>query len=274
VVQPVLLDLRGVIARAVDPDDGASRIAALDGLLRGMLARFADVRYAEAARALFGLPPAEPGQNLTVRREVAAGAARHELHHFRKRVEPRLVAQFASALLADADRFTRSRVIAPRLAPMPGRQVVPADPFAWEVAEHEEALSRLWAAIYALRAELLAVERLLSLGAARREVTQQATTAAWRWAQASIEAISYVAAFGSGADDDVGPHDLVALAGWTPPCSDEQAGRLRDAAAEAVDCAGFATLLQGELEIGAAWIGSFADSRDETSTQTMERLIS
>lgn len=54
------------------------------------MARFGEARYAPAARALFGLPPAEPGQNLTVRRELAAAAAGHEVHHFRKRVEPKL----------------------------------------------------------------------------------------------------------------------------------------------------------------------------------------
>lgn len=62
---------------------------------RGLLARFPDVRYASAARALFGLPPAEPGQNLTVRRELAADQAGHEVHHFRKRVEPKLVEKIA-----------------------------------------------------------------------------------------------------------------------------------------------------------------------------------
>ncbi|MGH4013656.1 MAG: hypothetical protein ACRDSL_06925 [Pseudonocardiaceae bacterium] len=51
--------------------------------------------------------------NLTVRRELAAAEAGHEVHHFRKRVEPKLVAQIAWELLADADRFTRSPAIAP-----------------------------------------------------------------------------------------------------------------------------------------------------------------
>ena len=87
----VLLDLRGIVARAVDPADDASRTAALDGTLRGLLARYQDARYAPAARALFGLPPAAPGQNLTVRRELSAEQAGHEVHRFRKRVEPKLI---------------------------------------------------------------------------------------------------------------------------------------------------------------------------------------
>jgi hypothetical protein len=92
---PVLLDLRGIVDRAVDPADEASRTAALDGTLRGLLARFPDTRYAPAARTLFGLPPAQPGQNLTSRRDLAAEQAGHELHHFRKRVEPRLIEKVA-----------------------------------------------------------------------------------------------------------------------------------------------------------------------------------
>jgi hypothetical protein len=271
---PVLLDLRGVISRAVDPDDEASRTTALDGVLRGLLARFPDARYAEAARALFGLPPAEPGQTLTVRRELAAGAASHEVHHFRKRVEPRLIDQLASALLADADRFTRSRMIAPRLAPPTGRQTVPADPFAWEVAEHEEVLCKLWAAIYAARAELLATQRLLSFGADRQQVIRQAVTAAWRWAQASLEAISYVGTFGVDTEE-VSAHDLVALAGWAPPVTAEQAAWLRRAAAVTADRAGFVAALDDETELGAAWVEAFFDSDDgQTSPRATERLIS
>ncbi|HEV7453210.1 MAG TPA: hypothetical protein VGO16_17880, partial [Pseudonocardiaceae bacterium] len=219
----------------------ASRTSALDGVLRGLLARFDDGRHSRAARILFGLPPAEPGMKLTPRRTRAAREAGYEEHHFRKRVEPRLIEQLAAALLADADRFTRSRVIAPRLAPSSGRQTVGADPFAWEVAEHEEALARVWAAIYALHAELLAVERLTSLGAGRQQVIDQAVTAAWRWALASTEAATYAAAFGDGAAGHPvsTAHDLICLAGWTPPVSTAHADRLRAAAADGADRAAF-----------------------------------
>lgn len=251
----VLLGLRGVVARAVDPADEASRTAALDGTLRGLLARYDDARYAPAARALFGLPPAEPGQNLTVRRELAATAAGHEVHHFRKRVEPKLIEKVAWELLADADRFTRSAMIAPRLAPVTARQPVPADPFAWEVAEHEEQLSRLWSALYAARAELLAVERLISLEADRMDILQTAVTAAWRWAAARAEAISYTTAF--APDGDTGPDELVALAGWTPPLTAPQASRLTEAAAGGASREQFVAALHGETGLGNTWTEGF-----------------
>ena len=267
-VDPVLLGLRGVLARAVDPADDGSRTAALDGVLRGVLARFPDVRYAVAARALFGLPPAEAGQNLTARRDVAAAAAGHEVHHFRKRIEPRLVEHVAWALLADADRFTRSRVMAPRLAPAGERQAVPADPFAWEVTEHEEALVRVWSAVYALRAELLAVERLVSLDVDRGQIINRIVTAAWRWALASTTITAYIAAFttpdtepdpiaGDRSTGDQGQAELVALAGWTPPMTASEQARLCAAAAGDATRGEFVTALHDEVELGNTWITAF-----------------
>lgn len=251
----VLLDLRGIVARAVDPADEASRTAALDGTLRGLLARFPDARYASAARALFGLPPAEPGQNLTVRREFAAEQSGHEVHHFRKRVEPKLVAKIAWELLADADRFTRSPRIAPRLAPAAGRQPILADPFAWEVAENEEQLSRLWSAIYAARAELLAVERLISLRADRMDILRMAVTAAWRWAAARAEAINYTTAFAPEPQTSV--DELVALAGWTPALTAAQVSRLTEAATGGASREQFVAALHGENGLGNVWTEGF-----------------
>lgn len=261
-----LLDLRGVVARAVDPGDQASRTAALDGTLRGLLARFPDARYASAARALFGLPPAEPGQNLTVRRDLAAEQAGHEVHHFRKRVEPRLIERIAWELLADADRFTRSPMIAPRLAAVTDRQPVHADPFAWEVAEHEEQLSRLWSAIYAARAELLAVERLISLLAHRTDIARAAVTASWRWAAARAEAIGYTTAFAPELDAD----RLVTVAGWTPALTAAQVSRLTEAAAGDATREQFVAALSGETALVDTWTDGFmasGPSGDKTPEQ-------
>jgi hypothetical protein len=256
---PILLDLRGVVARAVDPTDEASRTAALNGTLRGLLARFPDARYATAARVLFGLPPAEPGQNLTVRRDLAAAQAGHEVHHFRKRVEPKLIEKVAWELLADADRFTRSPMIAPRLAPATGRQPVQADPFAWEVAEHEEQLSRLWSALYAARAELLAVERMISLRVDQPDVITTAVTAAWRWAAARAEAISFTTAFAPDLECSVDA--LVALAGWTPPLPRVLASRLTEAAAGGASREQFTAALRGETGLGNIWTEGFLANR-------------
>ncbi|GAA3001761.1 hypothetical protein [Actinokineospora diospyrosa] len=266
-VDPVLLELRGVLARAVDPGDEASRIAALDGTLRGLLARFPDARYAAAARALFGLPPATPGMNLTARRALAAERAGHEVHHFRKRVEPRLIATLTAELLADADRFTHAPLIAPRLAPVSARQPVLADPFAWEVAEQEEQLSLLWSAIYAARAELLAVERLISLRAERTDIVRAAVTAAWRWAGARAEAISYTTAFAPDLTID----ELVALAGWTPPLTPGQTSRLTEAAAGGVAREQFVAHLHGETVLDDTWTTGLLAALQSTEPTSPEQ---
>lgn len=249
---PVLLDLRGVVARAVDPADAASCTAALNGTLRGLLARFPDTRYARAARALFGLLPAEPGLNLTARRDLAAEQAGHEVHHFRKRVEPKLIEKIAWELLADADRFTRTPMIAPRLAVITVHEPVPADPFAWEVTEHEEQLARLWSALYAARAELLAVERLVSLRANRIDLVHAAVTAAWRWAAARAEAIGYTTDY--APDGDTSIDDLLALAGWTPELAEAQASRLTEAAVGGASREQFVHALHNETGIGNTWV--------------------
>jgi hypothetical protein len=248
---PVLLQLRGIVARAVDPADEASRTAALNGTLRGLLAHFPDARYAGAARALFGLPPAEPGLNLTARRDLAAEQAGHEVHHFRKRVEPKLIEQVAWELLADADRFTRMPMIAPRLTPVTGRQPIPADPFAWEVTEHEEQLMRLWSKLYAARAALLAVERLVSLQADRIDQIHATVTAAWHWAAARSEAISYTTAY---SEDDLAVDQLLALIGWTPALTEADASRLMEAAAGSANREQFAHALHSETRLGEVWV--------------------
>jgi hypothetical protein len=221
-------------------------------MLRGLLARFPDARYAAAARALFGLPPAEPGMNLTVRRNLAAEQAGHEVHHFRKRVEPKLIERIAWELIADAERFARLPMIAPRLAPIAARQPVPADPFAWEVTEHEEQLMRLWSALYAARAELLAVERLISLEADRIDLIHAAVTAAWRWAAARAEAISYTTAYAN--EDETSVDELLALVGWTPALTEAETSRLTEAAAGGVAREQFIHSLHNETRLGNAWI--------------------
>lgn len=275
VADPGLLSLRGVIARAADPDDMASRTSALDGVLRGLLAHFDDDRHGRAARILFSLPPAESGMKLMLRRARAARDAGYEVHHFRKRVEPRLLAQLAAALLADADRFTRSQAVAPRLAPSPSRQTVPPDPFAWEVAEQEESLARVWSAIYALRAELVAIERLTSLDAEQQQVIGHAVTAAWRWALASTEASAYTAAFGTAAGDPVSTaRDLVSLAGWIPSLTTTRAERLCAAAARGADRAAFVAALHDDAELGSHWVEAFlTPTTDDASRSRTEKDI-
>lgn len=157
-----LLALRGVVARSVMPHDRLSRIKALNELLARLLVHFPDDTLGEPARILFGLTPGVRGLTLTARRERAASEMSREVDHFRKRIEPKIVQELARQLHADSQDY------APRTTPTPGPVEISGDtPYisagdvaAHDKAEREEALSRLWAHVYRLRAEILRVERL------------------------------------------------------------------------------------------------------------------
>jgi hypothetical protein len=214
-----LLELPGVVARATT-SERTSRVAALDTLLRSSLIRFADQRLAEAARTLFGLPPELAGTTLTVRREAAAAACAREAHHFRKHLEPRILAQLALALAADSDRLLAVAVSAPALLPAAGPAVLPAEVFAWEVAEHAEHLSRLWAQVYALRAELLACQRLASMDPSGADLVAAAERALWAAGRLHVAVADYRRAYGDLLlHGQVAPDALIALAGWAPALS-------------------------------------------------------
>ncbi|WP_194893733.1 hypothetical protein [Catenulispora pinisilvae] len=232
-VDPVLLDLRGVVARAAWPDDPASRLRALESLLRWQLARFAHHRLAVPARLLFGAAPEVMGLTLTERREKAAASADYEVHHFRKRIEPEICEQLADMLNADSEDL-RSRAIPPALGQARRPLRLPADVFAWEAAEHEQALSSLWSGVYALRAALLAAAVATSTsGPDSAQATDAARTALWRLAQTLSAAAAYAAAYGAsvlGADPPTEPEELALLAGWYPVLTDELAAELTTAA--------------------------------------------
>ena len=157
-----LLGLRGVVARAIDRDERLSRVKSLDGLLRKLLAYYPDDVLSEAARVLFGLTPGTRGKSLTERREQAARETGYEADHFRKRIEPKIVKQLAWQLHQDSQNYIpRSRETPPPLEISGDTPYISVgDVSAKDKAEHEEALSRLWAHVYALRAEILKVERL------------------------------------------------------------------------------------------------------------------
>lgn len=234
-LDPGLLNLRGVVARAAWPDDPASRLRALDSLLRWQLARFAHRRLAAPARLLFGAVPEASGMTLTERREKAAVSAKYEVHHFRKRVEPEICEQLAEMLNADSEDL-RSRAIPPALGQARRPLRLPADVFAWEAAEHEQALSLLWSGVYALRAALLAAAVATGTsGPDSAQAADAARTALWRLAQTLSAAAAYVVAYGPtvlGADPPTEPDELALLAGWYPVVSNELATTLESVSAQ------------------------------------------
>ncbi|MBB2912989.1 hypothetical protein FHS43_004284 [Streptosporangium becharense] len=230
---PALLALSGVALRATDPRSTASRARALDGVLRWQLAQLKH-DLADAARILFGASPGTAGASLTDRRAAAAQAAGYEVHHFRKRVEPRLCRLLADMLAADSEEVTAVHVAPPMLtAASRGPLHLPADVFAWEAVEHERMLSTLWAAIYALRAELLDLARLISMDAPASDRRRAAETTMWRYAQVLAAADDYRTAYGDAllhAETTLTPRGMARLAGWIPPLPDDVIDHLSAAA--------------------------------------------
>ncbi|HUR08066.1 MAG TPA: hypothetical protein VM347_36360, partial [Nonomuraea sp.] len=216
---PHLLELRGVKARSLQPNVVGSRARALDALLREQLDRLENAELAEAARLLFGAEASTSGATLTLRRTAAAGAAGYEVHHFRKRIEPKLLELLAWQMRKDSEDFTARHAEPPELHAASGPMMLPADVFAWEAAEHQQALAILWGAVYLLRAQLLTVARLVSMDAAEHDQDAAADRALWRHALLLHAAKAYRAAYGAvllHAATELGPEHLAASAGWTP----------------------------------------------------------
>jgi hypothetical protein len=222
---PVLSRLRGVQARSLRPEEQASRAGALDRLLREQLDEFENAELATAARLLFGAVAATSGATLTSRRQAAAAACGYEVHHFRKRIEPKILELVAWQLRRDSDEFSARQISAPELQAASGPLVLPADVFAWEAAEHQHALAALWGMAYLLRAELVSIARLASMDAPGQELSGAAGAALWRYAQLLAAAARYRAAYGNvllHADPGLGPQEIVGSAGWTPPLTAAQ----------------------------------------------------
>jgi hypothetical protein len=72
-------------------------------LLKATLKALAPKQRREAAEGLFVV--ARGGQTLTERRRYAAAALDYELHHFRKRIEPKLVEEIAWQLHQDSLQY-------------------------------------------------------------------------------------------------------------------------------------------------------------------------
>jgi hypothetical protein len=226
-----LLDLRGVTARSTAPEPEA-RLRALEGLLRWQLACW-DHELAASAQMLFGTA-GTAGTTWTERRQAAAAAAGREFDHFRKRIEPKLCDLVAGLLLADSEAFGRAHAQPPALSRSRTRLRLEPDPFAWEACEHERMLSQLWAAIYALRADLLDVARRASMTGPGPDLEHAADTALWRYGHLLAAADAYRTAWGEQllhSETKLSPRELARLAGWVPDLEPRALDRISTTAA-------------------------------------------
>lgn len=225
----VLLQLRGVSARAIDAADFLSCVKALNGLLLSLLLALGDSEEAQALQIMFAAKPSDRGTTLTDRRSRASrvGTWDYDLDHFRKHVEQRLLRDLAWLLHEDSQNYTPRTKYAPAPSEISGDSpsLTTAD-----VNEQEELLSRIWALVYELRAELIRQARLKERGAEAPELDDASGTALWIVARLLTRIHDYVERYGDrilhgAAEFNV--EGLIRLAGWGSQLSREEANRLR-----------------------------------------------
>ncbi|SER96051.1 hypothetical protein SAMN05443377_12245 [Propionibacterium cyclohexanicum] len=221
-----LLGLRGVVARSIQPDHRLSRVKALDDLLARLLVNYPDDALGEAARVLFGIAPGSRGLTITRRRERAAELIDREAEHFRKRIEPGVVAEVAWQLHRDSQNYIpRGRAVPPPLESSGDTPMIrQGDVANAEAAEHEELLSRVWAHVYALRAEILRVERLKTwpYDPTEPETSRRVLAQAYEARDYEVDAVrrliqAYVDRYGqriTHGDAEFNAEALLRLAGW------------------------------------------------------------
>jgi hypothetical protein len=270
---PELFRLRGVRARALHPESPDSLARSLDGLLREQLDRFENPELAQAARLLFGAGSPASGRTLTARRQAAASASGYEVHHFRKRIEPKVLELVAWQLRRDSEEFTARRASPPELHAEPAQLVLPTDVFAWEAAEHQHVLASLWGAVYLLRAELLTVARLVSMEAPGDEIAAAAAAALWRQAQVLAATARYRGAYGAAllhAATGLGPQEVASYAGWTPALTPAQELLLGGLTAPGQGLADFTARLDaaaGGAVLAASWRQALSGRDGGTATE-------
>jgi hypothetical protein len=244
----LLLQLRGVRARAIDHTDYLSRVKALNALLQSLLLGLGDSEEAQALQILFAARGAERGTTLTERRSRAAkvGDWDYDDTHFRKHIEPRLVRDLAWFLHEDSQNYTPRTQYAPAPTEISGD--TPALTAA-DVNEQEELVSRIWAVVYELRAEL--IHRALVEEAVGPPQTAPAIP--WLVARLLTHIHRYLEQYGQRimhGDAEFRAEGLIRLAGWTSEVTPHEATTLRMllASVQEHDCVAFARLAASHSE--------------------------
>jgi len=226
-----LQHLSGVLARSPRLDETAMRIAALNRLLNDVVTKLeAEPALAAGAPALFGLADGTAGLTLTKRRERCAQALGYEPETVRRHLESRIVRAVAEALREDTLRYKTRTLFggyanneSPAADGSP--RIEPSD-----LVHREELSSRVWSAVYLLRAEFIAVGRARENNDGSLDFEEAANNALYAMALQLHLLDQYVSDYGerimrSGLEHHV--DYLVRIASWHPPFTAEEAARLR-----------------------------------------------
>ena len=215
-------------ARAIDQSRYLSRVKALNGLLGRLLTDLGEGEEARALQILFAVYAEDRGTTLTTRRSRAAGVLGYNDTHFRKNIEPRLVRDLAWFLYEDSQNYTPRTRHAPPETEISGDtpSLTPAD-----VNDQEELVSRIWALVYELRAELIRTARLEALEDADTSGVDDALGASlWLVARLLSRIHDYLERYGDRilhGDAEFRVEGLIRLAGWRHELTAEEGTRLR-----------------------------------------------
>jgi hypothetical protein len=232
----VLTEQRVVIANAQHPDERASRITALERVLRQLLAGFGRSTHGQAARILFGADRGLRGTTLTFRRGEAAEVLERSVDHVRKHIEPKILEELAFALHQENLRYQPAAGSArPPLAAHEDTPVLTDESFT----EQEELLCRVWSAVYGYRSEVIAIQRRLIEArdgerAPDTDLQEHLDTGTWQLARLLTFVSDYLDRYGEEILHGETPSNiegLIALAGWHGGLSGEEGKRLRYALA-------------------------------------------
>jgi len=226
----VLVQLRGVRARAIDAADFLSRVKALNAVIQSLLLALGDSEEAQALQILFAVRAADRGTTLSARRSRAStvGEWHYDDTHFRRHVEPRLIRDLAWFLYEDSQNYKPRTKYAPE--PMDISGDTPSLTQA-DINEQEELVSRIWALVYELRAELIRIARLESIeNASASELQDARDSSLWLVALLLSRIHDYLERFGDRilhGDAEFNVEGLIRLAGWRHELTAEEALRLR-----------------------------------------------
>jgi hypothetical protein len=228
----VLTEQRVVIANAQHPAERASRVAALERVLRQILTGLGRSPRGQAVRTLFGMARGTKGTTLTFRRlEAASVLERHE-DHLRKHIEPKLLDEIAFTFHQENLRYTPpSSQGRPQVAAHADTPVLTGQSYT----EQEELLSRVWSAVYGYRAEVIAIQRRLQEARTEErepdpDIKEHIDTGTWQLARLLTFVAEYLDRFGEDillGETPYSVEGLVTLAGWHGGLGSEEARRLR-----------------------------------------------
>ena len=231
-VGDILTEQRVVIAHAQHPEERASRVSALDRVVRQLLNDLGPSARGQAARILFGSARGTRGLTLTARRLQAAQILERHEDHLRKHIEPKLLEELAFAFHQENLRYKPvAEQVRPAIAAHDDTPVITEDSYT----EQEELLCRVWSAVYGYRAELIATElRLREARTEEREpdadLKEHLDTGTWQLARLLTFVSDYLDRYGEEILHGETPFNvegLVALAGWHGGLGGDDAKRLR-----------------------------------------------